>query len=95
MTLATNVCIFTSFGAIALYLLAYGTRAPWWRSAVGRSLFSLGIAIFAVSGLAGTAVLFGQDYELRPVARLLTWGATAFASVGLLISWWRAQRRGK
>lgn len=93
MDLATNVLIFISLGAIGTYVLAYGTRAPWWRSHAGRTLFALGVVLFAISTLAAAGVVFGQNYELRPIARLLTWGATANVGVGLLVAWIRAQRR--
>lgn len=93
MEFVTTGFIFVSLVAIALYVVGYGTGSPWWRSAVGRSMFALGLVILAVSALAATGVVFGQNYELRPAARLLTWGVTAGVSVGLLISWYRAQRR--
>lgn len=95
MEFLTTGFIFVSLIAIALYVVGYGTSSPWWRSVVGRSLFALGLVILAVSALAATAIVFGQDYELRPVARLVTWGATAGVSVGLLVAWYRAQRRQK
>ncbi len=93
MELVTNCFIFTSLVAILLYVIAYGTRAPWWRTVVGRSLFALGCVVLAISCLGAAGVVFGQNYELRPIARLLTWGATAGVSVGLLVLWIRAQRR--
>lgn len=93
MEFATAAFIFTSLIATALYVFGYGTGSPWWRSVVGRSMFALGFVIFGISCLAATAIVFGQDYELRPVARLVTWGVTAGVSVGLLVAWYRAQRR--
>lgn len=90
---AIAACIFTVWVTSALYVSGYGTTAPWWRSAAGRSLFSLGVVLFVLSSLAAAGVLFGQDYEFRPIARLAGWGATAAVSVGLLVTWYRARRR--
>lgn len=95
MELATNVLIFVALGAIGTYVLAYGTRAPWWRSHAGRTLFALGVVLCAVSALAAVGAVAGMHYSLRPIIRLFTWGGTAAVCVGLLIAWIRAQRRNR
>lgn len=91
--LVTTGLIYASWLAISTYLVAYWVVAPWWRTTIGRQMFTLGIAIWLISTLAVASQLFGQDYAARPVFRLIVWTATATVSVGLCVALYRAQIR--
>lgn len=93
MKYVTTTLVFISWIASGIYVIAYGISARWWRTTVGRSMMALGAAIFAVSTLAGTSAIFGQDYTTRPVIRLGVWLVTAGVTVGLCSALYRAQLR--
>ncbi len=93
MELATTVLVWLSWLTLGAYVALYSVR-PWWRSTTGRAMFGLGLGLFALCTLAVSTRALGVDYAARPVVRLLTWGVVWAISMGLLISWWRAQRRG-
>jgi ABC-type dipeptide/oligopeptide/nickel transport system permease subunit len=76
---------------ILLYVVMYASLAPWWRTVVGRAMFSLGAVILAITSLAALGQIFGTDYAARPIFRLLTWLATAGVVIGLLIALIRVQ----
>lgn len=91
----TTGAIFTSWVFLLAYLVIYAVTAPFWRSATGRTMYSLGAVLFAIATLAVAGQLFGQDYAARPIARLLVWTATAAVTLGLLVALSRAQLRRK
>jgi hypothetical protein len=89
----TNALIFISWAASGAYVCAYAMFAPWWRTVVGRSMIALGGAIFVISTLAVTSIIFGQDYSARPLVRLSVWLVTAGITIGLCFALYRAQLR--
>jgi hypothetical protein len=96
MEFATNGLVFISWIASAVYVVAYGVSAPWWRTTVGRSMMGLGVSILAVSSLATVSLIFGQDFSTRPIIRLFVWSITACITLGLCLALYRAQlRKGK
>lgn len=89
----TTGFIYVSWLASLLFLVAYGVTARWYRTTVGRQLFSFGMLVCLISTLAVAGQIFGQDYAARPVFRLITWTVTALVTVGFCVALYRAQLR--
>jgi len=53
-----------------VYFFIYTFTAPWWRSAVGRALFTKGLALTLLLDIAVLYQLFGNDYPGRDAVRL-------------------------
>lgn len=82
--------------AQTLFVIFYGIGSPWWRSVVGRALFtkSLGLAL-----LIDISLLYnwlGDDYALREVVRLGVFtliAVGAWLQLGALI--YERRRKGR
>ncbi|MES2211366.1 MAG: hypothetical protein V4515_14480 [Chloroflexota bacterium] len=65
------------------FVLAYGLLAPWWRSAIGRNVFTLGVVLACTFALVSVQLAFGVTWPAREWVRL-----TIFALVAAT-GWWR------
>lgn len=65
-------------GAMALlFVVVYGSLAPWWRSPIGRNMMAMGVAHLIVFSLINANLIFGVTWAARPIVRTLTFGTLA------------------
>lgn len=62
-----------------LFVLGYGFLNPWWRSAVGRALWTKALSLALLLDLTVFAEIFGYDYPLR---EQITLGIVALIAAG-------------
>ena len=80
--------------AILLFVLFYGLRSRWEKSAVGRSVFTLAASLAAVYVLVGVTLWLG-DFPGRGWIRLGVYSAVSTAMWVLFIVLLRTQHRGR
>lgn len=89
-----DLVMFSGAPAIVLFVLFYGLRSRWERSAVGRSVFTLAASLAAVYILVGVTLLVG-DFPYRGWIRLVVYAAVSVAQWVLFVVLLRTQHRGR
>lgn len=56
------------------FILLYGLGSPWWRTLIGRALFTKALGLAALVDLALAYWIFGDDYAARDVVRVCVFG---------------------
>lgn len=82
VNMGTYAAHFATVGWL-LFALLYGVMAPWWRSPIGRNMFTLAFVLAAVFSLISVQLLFGIQWPAREWVRLAIFGAVA------TVGWWR------
>lgn len=72
-----------ALGASVVFLTVYTMVAPWWRTAEGRALFGVGVAL----GLHALPTVTGWGDTARVLA--FVWSASVAVRLGTLV--WNAQ----
>lgn len=70
MNIAVQALVWASFLASWTFVIGYTILAPWWRSRMGRHLFSFGAMIAGLLTLIIVTGLLGHDYPGREYVRL-------------------------
>lgn len=97
LLLVGNVVLLLTTFLACLFCILYTAWEPWWRSDVGRHLFTYSAVVAAVLLLSTIRIVTGTDidYLWYQVLRLLT-----FAGMPFVISWriailWRIHRQNR
>lgn len=80
-----------------VYVARYGTRSPWWKNQVGRSIMWLALSLAVVLTLICTSFIFG-DYPGRAVVRTVVYSSLPVALaefVRVLVQVQRGRQRGE
>lgn len=77
MNILLAVAIWASFVASWLFVIGYTILAPWWRSRMGRHLFSFGAMVAGLLSLVTVTGILGHGYPGQPYVRLAAYGALA------------------
>lgn len=70
MNIVLAAAIWASFIASWLFVIGYTILAPWWRTRMGRHLFSFGAMTAGLLTLIIVTALLGRDYPGRAFVRL-------------------------
>jgi hypothetical protein len=90
--------VYATAPAQTLFILIYGFGSPWWRSPVGRALFTKALGLALLLDLALLFQWLGTDYWFRDPARLTVFGLIllgAWMQLGALLMERRAVSRDK
>jgi hypothetical protein len=60
-----------------LFVVVYGSLAPWWRSAIGRNMMAMGVAHLILFSLINASLVFGVTWVGRPIVRAFAYGVLA------------------
>jgi hypothetical protein len=66
--------LYATAPAQTLFLLLYGLTTRWWRSLVGRSLFTKALGLALLIDNATLYYLLGPGYYMRDAVRLFVFG---------------------
>lgn len=78
------------------FVILYGVGSPWWRSVVGRALFTKALALALLIDISVAYHFLGDNYALREVVRLSVFALIAIGTwlqLGALI--YERRRRGR
>ncbi len=79
------------------FVFYYGLTAPWWRTVVGRALFTKALGLALLIDISLLYQWLGDDYSLRDVVRLTVYALIAVGAwlqLGAFIHE-RGQRRNR
>lgn len=80
------------------FIVIYGFWSPWWRTLVGRALFTKALGLALLVDIALIYQWLGDDYYLRDVVRLSVYSLIALGAWlqlwALLYEKWQARRNG-
>lgn len=77
MGVATAICVWAAFAASWAFLGLYGLLAPWWKSPMGRHLFSFGAMVAGLLTLVLATGLLGHGYTGHTYVRLAAYAVLA------------------
>jgi len=77
---AAVLLILAAAPAQTAFALIYGFGSPWWRSLVGRALFTKALALALLIDISLLYNWLGDDYDLRDAVRLTVFGLIAVGS---------------
>lgn len=78
-----NWAVYFGTAGWLLFAFLYGVMAPWWRSPIGRNVFSLAVVLAVVFGLISVQLIWGVSWPAREWVRLAIFAAIAATG------WWR------
>lgn len=81
-----DVEVFVAFGLSLVFTGAYMVFFNWRSTRAGRAIMYLFLSWIAVTTISFLAVWIGPDYWLRPLWRMLGWGAVIYALVNLVLT---------
>ena len=77
MSVLVAVMVGLCFTAAWAFVIGYTILAPWWRTRMGRHLFSFGAMVAGLLTLILVTTLLGHDFPGRPWVRLCAYGVLA------------------
>jgi hypothetical protein len=93
---AAVLLVLAAAPAQTLFAIVYGVGSPWWRSLVGRALFTKALALALLIDISLLYHWLGDDYALRDVVRLTVYGLIAVGAwmqfVALLVEKYKGRR---
>lgn len=94
--LVALVLICAAAPAQTVFVLVYGLGSPWFRSVVGRALFTKALGLALLIDISIAYQFLGDDYALREVVRLSVFtliAVGAWLQLGALV--YERRRRGR
>lgn len=92
---AAVVLVAIAAPAQTAFILVYGFGSPWWRTLVGRALFTKALGLAMLVDIALAYQWLGDDYLLRDVVRVTVFGLIALGAWLQLVALLREKRRGR
>lgn len=77
MNVAVNALVWASFLASWAFVIGYTILAPWWRTRMGRHMFTFGAMVAGLLTLIIVTALLGRNYPGRDYVRLACYAALA------------------
>lgn len=96
--LVAVLLIFAVATAQSAFIVIYGIWSPWWRTWLGRAVFTKGLGLALLADLALAHNLLGEEYPGRDVIRLTIFtllAVGAWLQLAVLISEKRKPRRDR
>lgn len=92
---AAVLLILIAAPAQTAFALIYGLASPWWRSLVGKALFTKAVALALLIDISLLYQWLGDNYALRDVVRLSVFGLIAFGSWLQLVALLKEKVKGR